>query len=137
VTLVDAGPLVALVNAADRHHAECVATVRTIRGRLVTAWPVVTEAMDLLGVSWAAQARLWDMLLESHVSLLALEQDDLSRMRSLMEKYQDLPMDLADAALVRLAERERIRRVFTLDRRDFAVYRPERLGRFDVIPRGR
>lgn len=43
-------------------------------------------------------------------------------------------MDLADAALVRLAERERIRRIFTIDRRDFSVYRPAGLGRFEIIP---
>ena len=43
-------------------------------------------------------------------------------------------MDLADAALVRVAERERIRRVFTIDRRDFEIYRPYRLGRFEILP---
>jgi hypothetical protein len=43
-------------------------------------------------------------------------------------------MDLADAALVRVAEREKLRRVFTLDRRDFEVYRPSRLGRFVLLP---
>ena len=55
-------------------------------------------------------------------------------MRQLMEKYNDLPMDLAAAALVRVAEREEIGRIFTLDRRDFGVYRPQGIGRFDVVP---
>jgi predicted nucleic acid-binding protein len=55
-------------------------------------------------------------------------------MRELMRKYRDLPMDVADAALVRIAEREGIRRIFTIDRRDFGVYRPARIGRFSVIP---
>jgi predicted nucleic acid-binding protein len=58
----------------------------------------------------------------------------VSRLRALMEKYRDLPMDLADAALVRVAERERIRDVFTLDRRDFSIYRPLGLGRFRIVP---
>ena len=56
--------------------------------------------------------------------LLKLRTDDYPRMRELMWKYRDLPMDVADAALVRVAERERFRRVFTVDRRDFEVYRP-------------
>jgi uncharacterized protein len=43
-------------------------------------------------------------------------------------------MDLADAALVAVAEREMIRAIFTLDGRDFGVYRPARIGRFSVIP---
>ncbi len=51
-----------------------------------------------------------------------------------MWKYRDLPMDLADAALVRVAEREGLRRVFTIDRQDFEIYRPHRLGRFEIIP---
>jgi predicted nucleic acid-binding protein len=55
-------------------------------------------------------------------------------MRELMRKYRDLPMDLTDAGLVRVAERERLRRIFTLDRRDFQVYRPSRIGRFAIIP---
>jgi predicted nucleic acid-binding protein len=43
-------------------------------------------------------------------------------------------MDVADAALVRVAERERLRRIFTLDRRDFQIYRPSRIGCFSVLP---
>jgi len=55
-------------------------------------------------------------------------------MKELMRKYRNLPMDLADAALVRVAERERLRRIFTVDRRDFQIYRPSRIGRFTVLP---
>jgi predicted nucleic acid-binding protein len=43
-------------------------------------------------------------------------------------------MDLADAALVRAAERDRLRQLFTLDRRDFQIYRPSRIGRFAILP---
>jgi predicted nucleic acid-binding protein len=55
-------------------------------------------------------------------------------MRELMREYRDLPMDLADAALVRTAEREKISRVFTIDRRDFEVYRPRGIRRFTIVP---
>ena len=55
-------------------------------------------------------------------------------MRNLMRKYRDLPMDLADAALVAVAERERISRIFTLDRKDFEIYRPTGIRRFEIIP---
>jgi hypothetical protein len=50
-----------------------------------------------------------------------------------MEKYHDLPMDLADAALVHVAERQKIRHIFTLDRRDFTVYKTS-LGPFIILP---
>lgn len=132
--LVDAGPLVALLHEDDRNHATCLATFRSLREPLGTAWPVVTEAMHLLGFSWEAQESLWEMLDGGHLRLLALDAHDVPRMRALMQKYRDLPMDVADAALVRLAERESIHRIFTVDRRDFSVYRPARIGRFSVIP---
>jgi predicted nucleic acid-binding protein len=60
--------------------------------------------------------------------------DDCPRMRELMWKYRDLPMDLADAALVRVAEREGLRRIFTVDRQDFEIYRPHRFGQFEILP---
>ena len=132
--LVDAGPLIALIHGGDQHHERCVATFRNIETTLGTVWPVLTEAMYLLNFSWRAQEALWEMLDRSAVILLSLEEPDLLRMRELMKKYRDLPMDLADAALVAVAERERIRSIFTLDRRDFQVYRPAKLGRFSILP---
>lgn len=134
--LVDAGPLVALLHRDDRHHRACAEALARLRDPLVTVWPVVTEAMYLLNFSWKAQDALWELLLEEIVRLLPLEPDDHTRLRELMRKYRTLPMDLADAALVCVAERERIRRVFTLDRRDFSIYRPSKLGKFVIIPSG-
>jgi predicted nucleic acid-binding protein len=133
VILIDAGPLVALINTDDRHHARCREAAEIIRDPLGTVWPVVTEAMYLLG-SWRAQDALWELMESAKMQLLRLGASDSPRMRGLMHKYRDLPMDLADAALVTVAERERIGRIFTLDRRDFEVYRPARLGRFSLIP---
>ncbi len=132
--LVDAGPLVALIHADDRHHQVCRDVFRQLSEPLVSVWPAVVEAMYLLDFSWRAQDALWEFLHRRALTLLPLGQDDVTRMRALMEKYRDLPMDLADAALVRVAERERIRRIFTLDRRDFAIYRPDRLEAFEILP---
>jgi uncharacterized protein len=132
--LVDAGPLIALIHKDDAHHADCVATLRSITEPLGTVWPALTEAMYLLSFSWRAQEALWEMIERGVIALLPLEQRDIARIRELMKKYKDQPMDLADAALVAVAERERIRRIFTLDRRDFAVYRPAKLGRFLLLP---
>ena len=132
--LVDAGPLVALVNRGDTHHRRCVDALKTIRDPMLTVWPAVTEALFLVRDSWPAQAALLEMIESRVVELLPLDEDDVPRMTELMGKYRDLPMDLADAALVRVAERERLRHVFTLDQRDFRVYRPAGLGRLGLIP---
>jgi predicted nucleic acid-binding protein len=132
--LVDTGPLVALIHEDDDRHQACKETFLTLTEPLGTVWPVLTEAMYLLSFSWEAQMALWEMIETGAVEILALGKDDVARMRELMRKYRDLPMDLADAALVRVAERERLRRIFTLDRRDFQIYRPSRIGRFAVLP---
>jgi hypothetical protein len=125
---------VALIHADDRHHASCREALERIREPLATVWPVITEAMYLLGFSSEAQDALWRLLERDAVKILPLDPGDVPRMRELMRKYRDLPMDLADAALVRAAERERISRVFTIDRRDFEVYRPRGIRRFTILP---
>lgn len=132
--LVDAGPLVALLDRGDDRHDQAVAALREMRDPLFTVWPVVTEAMYFLSGSWRGQAALWELLTEGTITLAALGEDDLARMSALMAKYKDLPMDLADAAIVRVAERDRIRYVFTFDQRDFRVYRPQGINRLAVLP---
>jgi predicted nucleic acid-binding protein len=132
--LVDAGPLVALLDRSDQHHRACAEASRTLRGPLVSVWPAVTEAMYLLGMSAEAQDALWDMIETRALVLASLDLADVPRMRELMRKYRDRPMDLADAALVRVAEREKIRTVFTVDRTDFEAYRPSRSWRFSIVP---
>ena len=132
--LVDTGPLVALIDRRDRNHDRCREASRTIRVPALTVWPVFTEAMYLLGSSWNAQDALWEMLESGALVLASLDRVDAPRIRELMKKYRDLPMDFADAALVRVAEREKIRRIFTLDRRGFTLYRANRIGRFSIVP---
>ncbi len=131
--LVDAGPLVALVDRSDKHHAWAVATFRSLREPLGTVWPVLTEAVYLVRDAPRAAQQVLSLIEFGGVQLLPLDQGDIPRIRTLMEKYGDLPMDLADAALVRVAERESLRRVFTIDRRDFSVYRLRDGGRFTIL----
>ena len=124
----------ALIHADDRHHAGCKDTLKKIREPLGTVWPAITEAMYLLGFSHEGQDALWRLLETDAVRILPLESTDVGRMRELMRKYRDLPMDLADAALVRIAEREKVSRIFTIDRRDFELYRPRGVRRFTILP---
>ena len=132
--LVDAGPLIALIHEDDNEHERCRDAFATMDEPLGTVWPVVAEAMHLLSFSWRAQEALWDMMETGAVEILPIGIDDVPRMKELMRNYRDLPMDLADATLVRVAERERLRQIFTLDRRDFQIYKPSRIGRFIIFP---
>jgi predicted nucleic acid-binding protein len=102
---------------------------------MLTTWPVLTEAMYLLGDAggWPAQRVLWQMRERRALEVADLEFAAVERARSLMEKYRDTPMDLADATLVALAETRGIKRVFTLDS-DFAVYRYRGREAFELVP---
>jgi predicted nucleic acid-binding protein len=132
--LVDAGPLIALVDANDQHHAECMAALKNMREPMATVWPPLTEAMYLLADQPRAQESLWEMVERGALQLLALDSGDAPRIRELMRKYANRPMDLADAALLRVAEREGIRKIFTVDRRDFSVYRLHGRVRPTLLP---
>jgi len=134
VILVDAGPLVALVDADDQYHEICSQILKGLREPLGTVWPVLVEAIYLLGDLPEAQEAVWEMLTRGAIQLLPLDLLDVPRIRELLRKYADLPMDLADAALVRVAEREDIRKIFTVDRKDFGVYRLHGRIRPIVIP---
>jgi predicted nucleic acid-binding protein len=134
VILIDAGPLVALVDADDRHHERCVACLKSLREPLVTVWPPLVEAVYLLADLPKAQEALWETLARGAVQLLRLDLADIPRIRELMIKYADRPMDLADAALVRVAEREGIGSIFTVDRKDFAVYRLHGRTGLAIVP---
>jgi uncharacterized protein len=134
--LVDAGPLVALVDASDEHHGRCVGALRELREPMGTVWPAVTEALYLLLDVPEGQDAVLEMLRRGAVRLMSLDQEDVPRIQELMVRYRDQPMDLADAALVRVAEREGLDRVFTVDRRDFEVYRIGRRKSFQIVPEG-
>jgi uncharacterized protein len=132
--LVDAGPLVALVDGHDQHHGKCVGALKTFREPMATVWPPLTEAMYLLSDLPKAQDALWEMLERGALLLLPLDAGDAPRIRELMGKYANRPMDLADAALLRAAEREGVRKIFTVDRRDFSVYRLHGRTRATLLP---
>lgn len=132
--LVDAGPLVALADVSDAHHDACVRTLEGITEPMGTVWPALTEAIYLVQKWPRAQMEILDLVQSGALRVLPLGREDIARVRALMTKYRDLPMDLADAALVRVAERERISTIFTIDRRDFSLYRPLGLGRFKIVP---
>ena len=136
MTLTDTGPLVALIDQNDSSHAKCVYAVKHLpKGQLVSTWPCFTEAMYLLfrDVGYAGQLAIWKLYQARGLVLYDLGTDETRRMAELMEKYQDTPMDLADASLIASAEQLGIKRIFTLDR-DFFVYRLADGTALEVVP---
>jgi len=134
LVLVDTGPLVSLFDPSDRDHEACKHALGRLRSsRRVTSLAVVTEASYLLDFSAAARQALLAFIAAGGVEIAEFTAADISRAATLMTKYASLPMDLADATLVVLAERLSTHTVFTLDRRDFGVYRVGRRA-FRLLP---
>ena len=94
---------------------------------------MLTEAFHFLDRP-SGRALLWNFVSSAAVGVEELLKSDLVRMRALMEQYADLPMDFADASLLVLGERLRVAKIFTLDRRGFAVFRPRHAESFEIFP---
>jgi uncharacterized protein len=132
---VDAGPIVAILSRPDAYHEACVRVMNALTDPLFSCWPVIAEAAWILRHTPSAVQQMMrsigdDGLLE----LLPLTGAEGKAIAAVMRRYSDLHPQLADAALVHLANREGIDTVFTLDRRDFSVYRYGQKRAFRILP---
>jgi len=132
--LVDTGPLVAILSREDEYHAACVNALRELPGPLLSCWPVITEAAWLLRKSPRAVQQLLRNIDGGFLELLPLAGAEAEAIAALMRRYEDIHPQLADLVLVYLANREKIDTIFTLDQRDFSIYRSGRKGTFRIIP---
>ena len=123
---VDTGPPVALFDPADGSHARCVQVLKRLDQPLWTTVPVLTEAFHLLTPESPGAERLMDFVTENGLAVWFLGDESVERAFERMRRYASVPMDLADASLVVAAETLQARRIFTLDRKDFAIYRVRR-----------
>jgi predicted nucleic acid-binding protein len=125
VIIADTGFWLALANREDRHHGRCVKALGRFKERLITTWPVMTETCHLLVARLGTHAAL--SFVQSAASgafeLFELSPAHLPRVHALMQQYATLPMDLADASLVILAEELDSGRILSTDQRDFGAYR--------------
>ncbi len=122
-TLVDAGPLIALFDKDDRYHSQVLTFLKKYKGSLTTTWPVITEAVYILSFSIEAQKSCLLWIKRRGLSIFDLSSDHIERLIELMEKYSDLPMDLADASLRVASEELHTLRIATIDS-DFNIYKP-------------
>jgi len=135
VTLVDAGPLIAMFHSSDADHQRCLVAAQDLDGPLIASWAVLGEAMHVLGrwQGWRGQRALWTAVLDAAVEVRNLDPEDAPRAFELMRRYRDTPMDLGDASLVVLGEKLGIDQVFTLDKH-FRAYRLHGRRAFHVVP---
>lgn len=125
MVIADTGFWLALADRKDRHHAVAHAQLLQLAEPLICTWPVVSETsyMLLQRMGPSSQHRFLASYAVGGFEIFELSREHIPRLLQLLEKYADLPMDLADASLVILAEHLGHGRILSTDRRDFKTYR--------------
>jgi predicted nucleic acid-binding protein len=121
--VVDAGPLVAILRKEDEHHRACVVALRESATHLYTCWPVITEAAWLLRHDHGGVEGLFRVFQSGAITVAELDRESLLWIPLFLARYASNRAQVADAAVMYLAERYDTETVLTLDRRDFSVYR--------------
>lgn len=133
LTIVDAGPLVAFFDRRDRHHAWAKARFGELRVALLTCESVITEACFLLRRNAPGSERdILDSLSRSRLLIAFDLAAEAAAVAALMDRYANVPMSLADACLVRMAELHDQSRILTLDG-DFRIYRLHGRAPIDTV----
>ena len=120
--LIDAGPLIALFDRSDQYHLKAISFLKSLERGLITTWPVITEASHMLSFSTKAQTNLLEWIERGGLKIYEIEHEHVSRLTQLTKKYDDVPMDLADASLILVSEVKGIHQIASIDS-DFYIYR--------------
>jgi predicted nucleic acid-binding protein len=132
--LADTGALLALLDRDDGWHDACVKAFKQLRLPLLTSAAVLAELFHMVGDRPREVGAAWKLVRSGALSLAPIVDSDLAALEALMTRYQDRPMDFADATLVHLAGRESLNTVFTVDHDDFQTYRIGARKRFRILP---
>lgn len=130
--VVDTGFLVALYLRRDNLHDSAIRFLQTNRSVLLTVAPVIVETCYFLNVRGKVEFLKW--LQRGGIHVTEIPSDAYPRLALLIEKYADLDIDLADAALIWFAELSEERRILTVDNHDFSSFRIKGRTRFDLVP---
>ena len=134
--LVDTGPLYAMADRDDDWHARVVRFLERSRDELVVPVGVLPEAAYLLAAHLGPEAekKLVRSVVNGEMVVEDLTIQDLKRTLELLTRYATARIGFVDATIVATAERLRISRILTTDRRDFSLIRPRHCKAFELLP---
>ena len=121
-TIIDSGPLIALFDRSDKFHNKVLDFIKSYKGKLITSWAVITEVSHMLDFNLQVQIDFLKWCEIGGIEVYDISQTEISNIRIMMEKYIDVPMDLADATLMYIANKENIKNIVSIDS-DFDIYR--------------
>jgi predicted nucleic acid-binding protein len=134
--IVDTSFLFALANSRDVNHQRAVDTATGIDDLLILAITVLPEICYLIDsrLGHAAMRRFVDTVMVGDLQVESVNRDDLSRAAEVLNQYADARVDFVDATIVALAERLKVTRILTLDRRHFELFQPRHCTTFEILP---
>lgn len=134
-SLADTGFIVALIDSQDSHHWE-VKNIYLQQQKIIVPQSVLAEVAYLLGCNAGISSviQFLRLLKTSRFELMALTEEDISRIGDILAEYQDSRVDFVDASVMAMAERLNLTIILTLDRRDFSLYRPQNCTAFTLLP---
>ncbi len=121
-TIIDSGPLIALFDGSDKYHNDVLNFMKVYKGKLITSWAVITEVSHMLDFNLQVQIDFLKWCEVGGIEVYNITQDEISNIRVMMEKYIDIPMDLADGTLMYIANKQNIKNIVSIDS-DFDIYR--------------
>ena len=133
--IADTGFFFALGNRQDKFHQKATQYLQIVEEPIITTYPVIIETSYLLAerCNQSIQFKFLEQFIQGRVNIFSLKIYNLERCLNLMKQYADLPMDLADASLVVVAEELDEARILTTDQRDFNVYRFHTVKAFNNV----
>jgi predicted nucleic acid-binding protein len=134
--LLDTGFWYSSIDASDEHHEKVAQIAGNIHQSVIVPVPVITETAYLVkrnqGVE--ALAKFAESLSRTTFHLETPLSDDYLRSAEILRKYNDANIDFVDALMVAIAERLKITKILTVDRRHFGMFRPAHCEAFEIIP---
>ena len=112
-TLIDAGPIIVLFNKNDKYHKKIKNFIKKYDGKLTSTWPVITGVSHMLDFNVQTQIDFLTWIQLGGVNIGVIKNEDIGRIIELSMKYSDFPMDFADASLVVLSEKLKIKEKIT------------------------
>ena len=133
--LVDTGPLLAFYSEEDSYYETCRQQMLGLPlGKTYTCWPVIVEVAYMLRKRPQQREDFFESITKGYLAIIHLSARDLDPVKDIFTKYHDHAIDLADACLLHLADREEINTVFTLDRRHFEMFRKANGDALQLLP---
>ena len=133
--VADTGFVVALLNRSDAMHS-IVTTIYIQQKQILLPQTVLAELAYLVGrnAGVATVVAFLQGLSASRFRLVALTDQDIIRVAEILDEYADSRIDFVDASVMGIAERYGIKKIFTLDQRDFRLFRPKHCNSFEILP---